>query len=130
MRSLLYLLTALGVIALAAWAYRENHLTRQAINERAALAREIASLEQAIGIQRAEWAFLNRPDRLQELVDVNFQTLLLVPMTADHFGEIDLVVYPEPAPRPELLETEETFGTIQNTPAPMPTPDLSEEQLP
>jgi hypothetical protein len=59
----LYLCTALAVIALAAWAYRENHLTQQAMNQRRALEREIAALSEALSIQRAEWAYLNRPDR-------------------------------------------------------------------
>lgn len=96
MRSLLYLSTTLAVIALAAWAYRENHLTQQAMNERRALQREIVALNEALSVQRAEWAWLNRPDRLRELVDVNFGRLKLVPITASHFGEIGQIVYPLP----------------------------------
>ena len=96
MRSLLYLSTTLAVIALAAWAYRENHLTQQAMNERRALQREIVALNEALSVQRAEWAWLNRPDRLRELVDVNFGRLKLVPITATHFGEIGQIVYPLP----------------------------------
>lgn len=99
MRSLLYLCTALAVIALAAWAYRENHLTQQAINERRALEREIVALTEALSVQRAEWAYLNRPDRLRELVDLNFERLRLVPITSAHFGEIGQIVYPLPASR-------------------------------
>lgn len=126
MRSLLYLCTALGVIALAAWAYRENHLTQQAMNERRALERELALLNEAISIQRAEWAYLNRPDRLRELVDVNFATLRLVPITAAHFGEIGQIVYPLPAPRAEILDSIEVFGAIEHLFAPAEP----EEQLP
>ena len=96
MRSLLYLSTTLAVIALAAWAYRENHLTQQAMNERRALQREIVALNEALSVQRADWAWLNRPDRLRELVDVNFGRLKLVPITATHFGEIGQIVYPLP----------------------------------
>lgn len=96
MRSLLYLCTTLAIIALAAWAYRENHLTQQAMNERRALQREIVALNEALSVQRAEWAWLNRPDRLRELVDVNFARLKLVPITAAHFGEIGQIVYPLP----------------------------------
>jgi hypothetical protein len=96
MRSLLYLFTTLCVIALATWAYRETHLTQQAISHQRALEREVARLTEALRIQRAEWAYLNRPDRLRDLVDVNFDRLPLVPMTADHFGEIGQIAYPMP----------------------------------
>lgn len=126
MRSLLYLCTALAVIALAAWAYRENHLTQQAMNERRALERELALLNEGISIQRAEWAYLNRPDRLRELVDVNFATLRLVPITAAHFGEIGQIVYPLPAPRAEIFDSIEVFGAIEHLFA----PSEPEEQLP
>lgn len=113
MRSLLYLLTALSVIALAAWAYRENHLTQQAMNERSALQREIVSLNEAIRIQRAEWAYLNRPDRLRSLVDVNFERLKLVPISGDHFGEIGQIAYPLPEHRSSVIEGIEVFGAIR-----------------
>ena len=114
MRSLLYLFTALAVIGLAAWAYRENHMTQQAMNDRRALEREIAALTEALSIQRAEWAYLNRPDRLRELVDVNFERLKLVPISADHFGEIGMIAYPMPEIRSDVVDTIETFGAIEH----------------
>ncbi len=113
MRSLLYLCTALAVIALAAWAYRENHLTQQAMNERRALEREISALSEALSVQRAEWAYLNRPDRLRELVDVNFDRLRLVPITASHFGEIGQIAYPMPEFRSQFDDGIELFGAIE-----------------
>lgn len=120
MRSLLYLCTALAVIALAAWAYRENHLTQQAMNERRALEREIVALTEALSVQRAEWAYLNRPDRLRDLVDVNFERLRLVPITSAHFGEIGQIVYPLPVSRAEpdeadLEEDDQTSDTSYET---------------
>ena len=118
MRSFLYLCTALAVIALAAWAYRENHMTQQAMNERRALEREIALLDETISIQRAEWAYLNRPDRLRELVDLNFAQLKLVPITGAHFGEIGQIVYPLPAPRAEISDAIEVYGDIEQLSAP------------
>lgn len=126
MRSFLYLCTALAVIALAAWAYRENHMTQQAMNERRALEREIALLDETISIQRAEWAYLNRPDRLRELVDVNFEQLRLVPITGAHFGEIGQIVYPLPAPRAEISDAIEVYGAVEHLFA----PSESVEQMP
>jgi hypothetical protein len=113
MRSLFYLLTALAVIGLATWAYRENHLTQQAMNTQARLERKISRLEAEIAVQQVEWAYLNRPDRLRALVDVNFETLRLVPITAEHFGEIGDIAYPVPQSRLEIGAGVEVFGPLQ-----------------
>lgn len=113
MRSLLYLLTTLAVIALATWAYRETHLTQQAMNQQSALERDVARLSEALRIQRTEWAYLNRPDRLRALVDVNFARLPLVPMTADHFGDIGQIVYPMIPSRTLILNSVEVSGEVE-----------------
>lgn len=126
MRSILYLVTALAVIGLATWAYRENHLTQQAMNTRTSLEREIARLEAEISVQRVEWAYLNRPDRLRALVDFNFDTLRLVPITADHFGEIGDIAYPAPQAHVQVGEGIEVFGALQTLSG--TTDPASEEQ--
>lgn len=95
MRGLLVALSAAVVAALAVWAYRENHLTQQAVSELTELRREIAGLREAIDVQRAEWAYLNRPARLRELVELNFERLQLVPMSPQRFGRVDQIAYPE-----------------------------------
>jgi hypothetical protein len=102
MRGVLYLLSALSVIALAAWAYRENHRTQQAARELRDMQSEIANLREAITVHRAEWAYLNRPERLRELADLNIDRLRLVPLSAAHFALIDQIAYP-PAPSTAAL---------------------------
>ena len=113
MRSLIYLCTTLAVIALATWAYRETHLTQQAMNERRALEREVAQLSEALRIQRSEWAYLNRPDRLRDLVNVNFDRLPLVPMTADHFADIGEVAYPMAPVQSSITHSIEVSGAFE-----------------
>ena len=81
MRSLIYLATALCVMGLAFWAYRVNYETQDKQSELRALQREIASLHEGLGVLNAEWAYLNRPDRLRELVNMNFGRLALLPLT-------------------------------------------------
>ena len=75
MRSLTYLACVLVVMGLAFWAYRENYSTQASMAEMQQVRREIAQLRDELGILRAEWAWLNRPERLRELVDLNFERL-------------------------------------------------------
>ncbi|WP_370228164.1 cell division protein FtsL [Cognatishimia sp.] len=94
MRSLLYVMTALSVIALAFWAYRENYATQQALGEVEELRVEISQARDRLAILKAEWAYLNRPDRLLDLADLNFDRLQLLPLQADQFGMVEQVSYP------------------------------------
>lgn len=101
MRSLLYLATALIVMGLAFWAYRENYATQAALTDMGKTQREIASLREDLGVLRAEWAYLNRPDRLRELVNLNFERLNLVPFDSAQFVDVGQVAFPPPrAPEP------------------------------
>ncbi|MEZ5796429.1 MAG: cell division protein FtsL [Paracoccaceae bacterium] len=96
MRPVLYVLTFLGLIALGFWAYRENYATQSALREVRGLQSEIANLREALSVQRAEWAYLNRPDRLRELSTLNFDRLGLLPMEPEQFGAAAQVAYPVP----------------------------------
>jgi hypothetical protein len=49
-------------------------------------------------VLKAEWAYLNRPDRLRALVDAHAETLDLVPLAPEHFGEAAMVAYPPEEP--------------------------------
>ena len=96
MRPVLYVLSFLALIALGFWAYRENYATQAALKEVEILRDEISGLREALSVQRAEWAYLNRPDRLRQLVDANFDRLGLMPMEPHQFGRATEVVYPPP----------------------------------
>ena len=96
MRGLITCLSVLATVMLGVWAYREGYETRE--TERA-----VARVEQRIGVRhrelsmlRAEWAYLNRPDRLLSLVEMNFERLGLMPLSPDHFARIEQVGYPRP----------------------------------
>jgi hypothetical protein len=94
MRPVIYVLSFISVLALGFWAYREHYQTREALNEVSALQSEIANLREALTLQRAEWAYLNRPNRLRELSTLNFDRLGLLPLQPEQFGDIAQVTYP------------------------------------
>ena len=94
MRAFLYILTSLAVIGLAFWAYRENYATQQALSEAEKLRDGIRSAHSRLAVLRAEWAYQNRPDRLRDLAELNFERLGLLPLHPDQFGRVDQVPYP------------------------------------
>ncbi|WP_425099120.1 cell division protein FtsL [Tropicibacter sp. S64] len=96
MRSLLFLLTALAVIGSGFWAYRENYATQAELDRVQGLRQEIGAARERLAILRAEWAYLNRPDRLRDLADLNFERLGLLPLRPDQFGRVDQVAFPMP----------------------------------
>ena len=111
MRPILYALSFLAVMLLAFWAYRENYATQKSLRHVEALQTEIGTLREALTVQRAEWAYLNRPDRLRELSTLNFDRLGLFPLEPTQFGQIDQVSFPAP---PVLVQddTLDGIGTI------------------
>ena len=119
MRSIFYILTALAVMGLAAWAYQENYKTQAALREVSVLNREIAQLRETLGVLRAEWAYLNRPDRLRDLADLNFDRLGLLPLSPDQLGRVDQIAFPveeTDLPLLGLSEPIEVRGTLEDRP--------------
>jgi hypothetical protein len=96
MRGLFYVLAAFAVMGLAFWAYQENYKTQSAISEVRGLHGEMGAAHERLGMLRAEWAYLNRPDRLADLADLNFDRLGLLPLMPDAFGAVDQIIYPIP----------------------------------
>lgn len=96
MRTLLYMLPGAAVMALAFWAYSENYETQQAVREANSLRAQISTERERLAILRAEWAYLNRPERLRDLADLNFAELELLPLMPHHFAAVEQIVFPIP----------------------------------
>ncbi|WP_333712880.1 cell division protein FtsL [Yoonia sp.] len=95
MRGLLFVMTALAVMGLAFWAYQENYKTQSAIAEVRDLHRAIGAAHERLSVLNAEWAYLNRPDRLSDLADLNYDRLGLLPLMPDTFGTVGQITYPQ-----------------------------------
>ena len=94
MKGLIYVGLALVVMGLGFWAYRENYATQASLGDVRALRAEIASAEARLDRLAAEWAYLNRPDRLRDLAELNFGRLELLAMRPEAFASIDDVPMP------------------------------------
>ncbi|RVT85359.1 cell division protein FtsL [Rhodobacteraceae bacterium CCMM004] len=94
MKSVLYVIAALGVMGLAFWAYSENYRTQETLSQVERLQRQIAGERQTLAMLRAEWAYLNRPERLADLAALNFDRLGLLPLTPEQFARIDQIAFP------------------------------------
>ena len=103
MRIVLHLSAAVLVVVSATWAYRVNYATQEAMGRLDDLRQEIAAEREAIAVLNAEWAYLNRPDRLKALVAANAAALGLEELTPEQFGEASMVAFP---PEPEALVAE------------------------
>ncbi|MFD1508260.1 cell division protein FtsL [Lacimonas salitolerans] len=118
MRSILTLLTACAVIGLAFWAYHENYKTQEALAQSEALQRDIANSRARLAMLRAEWAYLNRPDRLRELAALNYDRLGLLPFAPEQFGRVDQVPYPpeeDLMPVTDAIELSSTMTTTEDS---------------
>ncbi|MEM1129704.1 MAG: cell division protein FtsL [Pseudomonadota bacterium] len=125
MRVILGTLLAASVLLLAFWAYQENYRTRWALAETRQVQMDIARLQEELGVLRAEWAYLNRPERLRALVELNFERLGLLAMSPDHFGYVDQIAYP-PSPN-RFLSGLAPQVALPGPPAPNPTPVAVQE---
>ncbi|NOX40711.1 MAG: cell division protein FtsL [Alphaproteobacteria bacterium] len=94
MRSILYFFAAVTIVGLAYWAYNENYETQAAIGRVDDLQQQIGTMQENLGVLKAEWAYLNRPDRLRELTDLNFDALRLMPLAPESFGAVEQVAFP------------------------------------
>jgi len=103
MRSLMYVLTFVTVIAAAFWAYHENYKTQAALSDAQKVRAEIRDARARLAVLNAEWAYLNRPDRLRDLAVLNYDRLGLMALKPEQFGRVDQIAYPTP---PELPITE------------------------
>ena len=94
MRGLALILSVVSVIGLAFWAYHENYETQQVIREVRRLHADIGAAHTRLNVLEAEWAYLNRPDRLRDLSELNFDRLGLLPMMPSTFGRVDQIAFP------------------------------------
>ena len=88
MQVLAYIFSGMIVFGLAIWAYRENYATRDVFGRIEVLETKIEDTREELAHLKAEWSYLNRPERLTALTSKFRQQLELIDLTAEKFGEL------------------------------------------
>jgi hypothetical protein len=114
MKNLLLGLLVAGVMGLAVWTYSENYATKQTLDGIVQLNKNIATARSKLRVLNAEWAYLNRPERLSKLVNANFDELELLELTSKHFVGLEKIPYRILGS--ELMVDEIKFNTRTKTP--------------
>lgn len=96
MRYFLYFFSLACLVFSATWAYRVNYETREVVKRIKVLQKEITKEEEKLIMLEGEWAYLNRPDRLNELAERFFPKLSLMPISSDNYAQIDTVSFKDP----------------------------------
>ena len=85
LRFLLFGTLVVSTFALGLWAYKINYDSRAADQRVKELEKSILLAKKRLKILNAEWAHLNSPDRLRQLVEYYFFELRLTPINPDDF---------------------------------------------
>ncbi len=94
MKTVLYLFSGMLVVLAASWTYKVNYQVQDAESRVAQLQRAIDRERSTIAVLDAEWAYLNRPERLRALSETYYTELRLMPIDAAHFASISEVPLP------------------------------------
>lgn len=94
MKALCTMMLAVSVMSLGFWAYQENYATQATLREARSLRAQVAATQARLDRLAAEWAYLNRPDRLADLARINFARLQLLPLHPEAFADLEAVAYP------------------------------------
>ena len=85
MRLTFLFISFLSLMTVSVWAYNVNYKTRSVIKSVKTLSSEIQNKEARIKLLKAEWTYLNRPERLNRLVTVHFPELRLLALSYKNY---------------------------------------------
>ena len=131
MRSAAYVLALCLVVAFAFGSYWIKYDTRDRLAEIEQLRDQISREHERIAILKAEWAWLNNPDRLARLSAQNSPELGLQPIDGAQFGSVSEIAPPPPIEEAERELIEELLAAALSgaegvappaAPAPSPRP--------
>ncbi len=79
-------ISSISLVVVSVWAYNVNYKARSVIKNVAKLSGQIKEKEARIKLLKAEWTYLNRPERLNKLVTIHFPELGLVALSHENYS--------------------------------------------
>lgn len=101
MRLIFYSFSLILVMSLAYLANLESVKTKATMYSAKLLRTEVDELKEELKFLNAEWALLNRPDRLTDLVKWHYRELKLMPISIKNFKSIKSLELSKPSNRKE-----------------------------
>lgn len=93
MRHAFYIPSVVVMLALAFVNHWQTSQTRQIAREVKTLKGDVSHMRDELNLLAAEWAYLNRPERLRALVEMHAERLGLEPLTHDRIGAVHQIPY-------------------------------------
>ena len=90
-KRLVLIFSLIFTLGLGLWAYKTNYASRSALLRVESINKQIAHERYQLKILKAEWEFLNRPERLRKLVEYYFDELRLIPISPQNFTSFDRI---------------------------------------
>ncbi len=84
-KKLTLIFSLIFTLSLGLWAYKTNYASRSALLRVETINKQIDYERYQIKTLKAEWEFLNRPERLRKLVEYYFDELRLMPISPQNF---------------------------------------------
>jgi cell division protein FtsL len=75
MRILLYIVGIVSFLLLAGLSYSQNYATRDTLTQIEQIKSDIVQKQKELYALQDEWSYLNRPERIKNLVTINYQYL-------------------------------------------------------
>ena len=125
MRGVVYLFCVFLVVVTAYWSYSVTYKTQDKLETAEELRRDISRERRAIAVLRAEWAYLNAPERLEALVAQHASHLALKQMTPERYAELWEIEPPQPADGMEpvaIIDLDDLTPRLGAAPRPEPRP--------
>ena len=92
MRMFVLILSFIFLAIISVWAYNINYKTRSTIKSVNELSSQIKGQQTRLRLLKAEWAYLNRPDRLNKLITMHFSELELIALSHQNYYLFDKLV--------------------------------------
>ncbi len=122
MKKLGYVFAVIAIVVVAVWTYRTNYETKSTLARIEDLRDRIAGAKERTRVLRVEWAYLNAPERLAELVLRHNDKLGLVTLHPESFAYVAMIPYAPGAyvpTVPEVVDIEE-FRLLPPPDMPLP----------